>query len=302
MPARFILSFDCEGKWGSADGLTEQHRRDLTGDRLRRAYDAILALLDKHRVQATFAFAGAFSQSAGAFARLRPEIEELARRAPEYLGPALRDIDETGGDGWHGAHLVDAVAKAETSHEIALHGVTHVPWTQMDDAFADAEMRLFEALDGPVRESRTFVYPRNLVAHVDKLTASRFLGFREGRPARSRLCSLLSEFDLFAEPEQHAPGGDIVRIPAGYFLNWRSGARRLVPPAITHLRARRLLDRAEPADGIVHYWLHPENIATAPATLDLLEALVGEVARRRDAGQCTVLTQLGYCRSLESQP
>jgi peptidoglycan/xylan/chitin deacetylase (PgdA/CDA1 family) len=300
VPARFILSFDCEGKWGSADVLTADHRRDFTNDKLRDAYGAILAILDEYGVGATFAFAGAFSQSASGLSRIRPELEALANKAPDYLRPALRDIDETGGDGWHGATLVESVGAARTPHEIALHGVTHVPWRQMDAAFVEAELRLFKRLEGPVRDSRTFVYPRNMVAHADALAAHGFLGFRAARPHRTRLGSLLSELNLFERPEQERIGNEIVAIPAGYFLNWQSGARRLVPPAITTLRAKRLLDRAAETDAIVHYWLHPENIATAPSTLELLDVLVREVAARRDAGRCHVLTQLGYCRSIES--
>ena len=295
MPARFILSFDCEGKWGSADCLTPQHRRDLTDVKLNDAYRAILDLLDEYRIEATFAFAGLFSQSPDGFARLRPEVEALAGRASDYLGPALSDMDDTRGDGWHGAALVDAVRGARTQHEIALHGVTHVPWTTMEAAFVDAELRLFEELEGPVRDSRTFIYPRNRVAHADVLAARGFLGFRDARPDRSRLRSLLSEFNLFEAPEGDAVSGGIVAIPAGYFLNWRSGGRRLVPPAITQLRARRLLDRAAASGAVVHYWLHPENIATAPSTLDSLAALVRDVAKRRDDGRCVVLTQLDYC-------
>jgi peptidoglycan/xylan/chitin deacetylase (PgdA/CDA1 family) len=301
VPARFILSLDCEGKWGSADCLTDRHRRDLADDKLRDAYRAILKLLDECRVEATFAFAGAFSQSAGEFARIRPEIEALADKAPHHLRPALHDIDTTRGDGWHGAALVEAVGSARTPHEIALHGVTHVPWTEMDAAFVQAEMHLFDRLAGPVRDCRTFVYPRNKVAHADVLAARGFLGFRTARPHRSRLRSLLSELNLFDRPEPEQRREGIIAIPAGYFLNWRSGARRLVPSAITQLRAKRLLDRAAAANAIVHYWLHPENIATAPSTFRLLEALVREVAARRDAGHCQVLTQLGYCRSIESQ-
>ena len=300
MAARFILSFDCEGKWGSADCLTERHRRDFTDEKLRDAYGAILQLLDKFDLEATFAFAGAFSQSPSGFARIRPEVENLAPQAPDYIGPALRDIDETSGSGWHGAHLVDAVSQARTPHEIALHGVTHVPWTLMDATFVEAELRLFRKLEGPVRDSRTFVYPRNLIAHSKALAAHGFLGFRDARADRSRLSSLLSEFDLFERPDLQHSGDGIIAIPAGFFLNWRSGARRLVPPPITKLRAKRLLDKAAASNTIVHYWLHPENIATAPSTLELLEALVGEVAARRDAGHCAVLTQLDYCRSIES--
>ena len=298
MPARFILSFDCEGKWGSADCLTAQHRRDLTDGKLREAYDAILSLLDEHGIEATFAFAGLFSQSPAAFAQLKPDVEALAKRAPDYLGPALRDMEETGGEGWHGAALVEAVRAARTAHEVALHGVTHVPWPQMDASFVDTELRLFDKLDGPVRDSRTFVYPRNLVAHVDALAAGGFVGFRSARPDRSRLRSLLSEFNVLQRPEQGPASNGIIAIPAGFFLNWRSGARRLVPPAITQMRAKRLLGRAEATGAVVHYWLHPENIATAPATLGLLSALLREVAEQREKGRCTVLTQLGYCAAM----
>jgi peptidoglycan/xylan/chitin deacetylase (PgdA/CDA1 family) len=301
MPARFILSFDCEGKWGSADALGPMNRRCLTDPKLQSAYAAILGLLHEYDVEATFAFAGLFSQSRDQFARLRSEVELLARQEPSYLAPALGDMDATRGDGWHGDHLVEAVAIARVRHEIALHGVTHVPWTGMDHGTAAAELRLFEALEGPVRQSRTFVYPRNLVAHTELLARSGFIGFRAARRERSRLSSLLSELNLFEKPEQPSFHPPIIAIPAGFFLNWRHGVRRLVPSAVTIARARRLLKRAAPAGAVVHYWLHPENIATAPATLDLLRSLLIEVARARDAGDCDVMTQLGYCRSIESR-
>lgn len=295
MTARFILSFDCEGKWGVADQLTPAHRRALTDANLREAYRSILAVLDEYSVPATFAFSGAFSQSAKDFGRLSPEITALAKRAPDYLGPALKDIAATRGDGWHGENLVAAVAGARAQHEIALHGVTHVPWTAMDSSFVEAEMCLFEALEGPVRLSRTFVYPRNQVAHQDVLAAYGFAGFRAARPERSRLASLIAELNLFEMPEQPQPSGPIVAIPAGFFLNWRSGPRRVIPKAVTNLRAHRLLERAAADHGIVHYWLHPENVATAASTLDVLRSLVKHVAQAREAGRCEVLTQRAYC-------
>lgn len=296
MAARFILSLDCEGKWGVADSLTPEHRRDLNDERLEWGYRQILDLLDEHGVAATFAFAGLFSQSAEQFARLRPDVEAFARRTPDYLLPALRDIDETQGSGWHGAHLADAVADAPASHEIALHGVTHVPWTTMDEDQVEQEMQFFERLEGPVRDSRTFVYPRNFVAHLRLLGPHGIVGYRKAPPQRSRVASLTSEFDIFARPEQPIPPNGLVVIPAGYFLNWRHGPRRLVPPAVTLKRAGRLLDRATRSGEIVHYWLHPENIATAPATLELLRGLIEEVARRRDSGACEIMTQFGYCQ------
>jgi hypothetical protein len=116
------------------------------------------------------------------------------------------------------------------------------------------------------------------------------------------MLSLLAELNVFEAPEQPLPFSAITAIPAGYFLNWRSGIRALVPPAVTSARARKLLHAASPSNGIVHYWLHPENIASAPSTLALLRTLVREVAEAREAGRCQVITQLGYCRAQESLP
>ena len=301
MAARFILSLDCEGKWGLADQLEDREARLLTDDRLRVAYRSILDVLDDYDVPATFAFVGLFSQSAASFARVRAEVDALAVRAPAYLKPALRSIDHDG-DGWHGDQLVAAVAASPTGHEIALHGVTHVPWTDVDADFVRDELRLGGTLDGPVRDSRTFVYPRNLVAHVDILAEQGMAGFRTARSKRSRAASFISEFDLMATPDVPPRPTGLVPIPAGFFLNWRSGLRRLVPRAVTIARARRLLDSASANGGIVHYWLHPENVATAPATLTLFRALVREVARRRDSGDCHIMTQLGYCCWIELRP
>lgn len=295
MPGQFVLSFDCEGKWGVADDLSSYHARQLTDAALRDAYRAIVRLLDDYRLDATFAFVGAFAQSPESFARARPAIEGVAKRFPDYLGPALDDID-AGSEGWHGQQLVELVAGARASHEIALHGVTHVPWTSMDREGAKAELGILETMDGPVRESRTFVYPRNLVMHSDVLAEQGFAGFRTARPHRSRVRSLVSEFNLWEAPEHPVEADGLVNIPGGFFLNWRHGLRALVPTSVTRLRARRLLEAAARSNAVVHYWLHPENIVSAPATLDLLRMLVREVAEAREAGRCEVLTQIGYCR------
>lgn len=299
MSARFILSLDCEGKWGVADHLTDRHRGELSGVRLGEAYRSILSLLDRFEVPATFAFVGAFSQSAKAFARIRPGIEAFRPNAPDYLGSALNDLDESGGDGWHGADFVDLVTQARAFHEIALHGVTHVPWTDLDEAAAEAELGLLPQLEGPIRQSVTFVYPRNLVAHTKVLADHGIEGFRAAR-VRLRLSSLLSEFNVFEQPDRPAPPDRIVHIPAGFFLNWRHGLRRLVPPEITAARAKRLLDAAAQKDGVVHFWLHPENVASTPSTLGLLKLLLSEVSAAREAGRCDVMTQLAYCRWVES--
>lgn len=298
MTARFILSLDCEGKWGVADHLTRFEHACLSNERLRDAYRDLLDLLDEFTVPATFAFVGLFAESEQSFRRLMPVIKDLAARAPDYLQPALADIDQGSGQGWHGNQLVEAVSNSKTSHEIGLHGVTHVPWTSRERNFFISELNLLRELSPSMAGARTFVFPRNQVAHVDLLPSAQIEGYRTARPHKSRALSLLSEFNLWNQAERDPPTvSKPVQIPAGFFVNWRQGARRLVPKHVSTARVRALLARAE-AGRVVHLWLHPENIASAPETLTLLRSMLEVVARSRDAGRCLPMTQLDYVRSL----
>ncbi|SVE06845.1 uncharacterized protein METZ01_LOCUS459699, partial [marine metagenome] len=59
--AIFILSFDCEGKWGMADIIDNNIDSSITNQNLTMAYRSILALLDKHKIKGTFAFVAALT-------------------------------------------------------------------------------------------------------------------------------------------------------------------------------------------------------------------------------------------------
>lgn len=301
MVARFILSLDCEGKWGVADQLTASAHRQLSDSGLRTGYRNVLSLLDEFEVPATFAFVGLFAESADGLRRLLPALQPLASLSPEYLAPALADVERGSRQGWHGDWAIEQLLASRTEHELALHGVTHIPWDAMDRAQAQCEMRLLDAIEAPVRHARTFVYPRNRVAHAELLSDFGIAGYRKSPPPKSRLASLLAEFDIFARPEWEEPTGTPQPIPAGHFVNWQSRTRRIVPIELSTLRADRMLKEAAAEDGIVHFWLHPENVVTAPRTLVLLRKIIELVARYREAGHCEVMTQVDYCRSIASR-
>ena len=302
MTARFILSLDCEGKWGVADILNPAFHSSLTDQKLKTAYGEIVDVLDEFEIPATFAFVGAFAQPSARFAQIGDGLRLLAERAPEYLGPALADIDNGSRQGWHGDWAVDRVATAKTKHEIALHGMTHVPWSDVDDVFIDAEIALWKSMAGPVRDARTFVYPRNAVAHLNQLAGSGIVGYREARPPISRLGSLLSEINIWAAAElDRKDVKGIVPVPAGFFINWQHGPRRLVPRAVSARRAAHVLRTAKRDNAVAHYWIHPENLASAPATIFVLRDLLRLVAEWRERGDCVVLTQAQYCSEREAR-
>jgi peptidoglycan/xylan/chitin deacetylase (PgdA/CDA1 family) len=303
MSARFILSLDCEGKWGIADHLTPTAHAQLSDARLRAAYTSILDLLARYKIPATFAYVGCFSLSAAQLADRRPELEQMAKVFPHHLGPMLQDAFSGSREGWSGDWAVDMAASRSQSHEIGLHGVTHVPWDDpaMTEAHARADLGMAFDLNFPIaRPGMTYIYPRGGFGYTHLLAERGFAGYRLVRSHNSRLLSLLSEFDLFSQPDTDPAPASLQPIPAGYFINWLQGGRKVVPVEVTRLRARQLLKRAAKTGQVVHYWTHPENIASAPETLKVLEVILQEVAAQRERGQCDVLTQLGYCQQRQT--
>lgn len=299
MPGAFILSLDCEGKWGIADHLDPRSEAALSDARLRRAYGDILQLLGAAKIPATFAFVGVFAQSREAL-RVHGETLERFRQAhPEYLNTAVASLNDPRAEGWHGDWAVAAVRNAPIEHEIGLHGVTHIPWTDLTAKEAGDELALLERMGGPVKAAKTFIYPRNMVAHTAVLKRGGIAGFRAATPARSRFASLASEMNIAARSEADGiEEGGLVRIPAGYFVNWQSGLRRAIPRMVSRLRARSILAHAAKHGGVAHFWLHPENIASAPATLQHLKDIVCEAARLRDDGAIQVVTQAQYAAAV----
>ena len=283
MTGTAIISLDCEGRWGVADHLTPEVASGLTDARLRQAYRDIIALLGRAEISATFAFVELFTRPASReTTRL---VREYAEELP-YLARAASGL-AAGEDGWVGDWALDMAGRGQ--HEIAFHGATHVPWTDLSREQARREMELARP-----EHRQTMVFPRNEIAHLDVLAEFGCKAFRGARKYPSRAQSLLSEFDL-AVPSQALPDRDVSRpaeIPSGVFINWMSGLRRLVPPAVTRRRARNLLADAARSGGVAHYWLHPENVATAPATLANLQAITQDIVRFRDAGTIRVETQL----------
>jgi hypothetical protein len=296
-PATFMLTFDCEGKWGLSDCLSPRHRRLMTTHALLATYSRLVRLLQRFDIQATFAFTSAFTLSSADFAGLRPDLPAVRGGMDPWLESALAGIDGDRGDGWFAPGCFDVVVEQAT-HEIASHGFSHMPWRA---AYAtrkalESELSLTRRVScfDPSRVT-TFVFPRNQVAHTDLLALHGFHGYRGTRPPRYRALRLLEEFDLM--PRSEIPQGqheEPFRVPAGHFLNWRHGLRRLVPLSVTVRRWRNLLDHATRSGGVVHAWTHPENFIDGHGMFALLEEVMELVARQREAGKLRILTSNQY--------
>ena len=275
-PGTFILSLDCEGKWGMADCLDRRHQELLTSVRLIKAYETLADMFGRFDIQATFAF---------------------------VMALLLEQDDRQRFEGWHLPEAL-AIVRSGKGHEIACHGFCHRPLA--DDLVSAAQARAELEAAVQVAHSKqidlqTFIFPRNEVGHLDEIRKAGFVGYRTAlrrvNGMGGRAIRIAEELNLWRLPQQSMPVADngLVPIPAGYFFNWRYGTRRLIPPEITHMRWRNLLRRGA-RGGVVHLWLHPHNLVTASDTAHALERFLAEVAEARAAGRIRIATQAEYCR------
>ena len=305
-PPTFIMSLDCEGKWGMADGLRPYHHRDLTDRNLARAYRRLVELLARNDIPATFAFVMAFTlpkAEAQAFAALDRDGNPQDPWLKHYWASLDAGLDE----GWHVPEAFEQV-REDGRHEIASHSFCHRPLgdDSLDGAGATSELvNAAAAARLKQVELKTLVFPRNQVGNLGAVKDAGYLGFRSrlDRPGgwRGKAMALLEEFDTRAAPQQPLPDRQgLIAIPPGRFFNWRFGLRRLAPPPVTVTRWKRQLDRCVRDGGIVHLWLHPHNLITGPGTAAVLGDVLAHVARLRDRGSLEVLTQRAYCERMMS--
>lgn len=304
--ARFIVSLDCEGKWGMADKLEPYHHELLTDEALANVYRDIIALFGRHQIAATFAFVMAFTLDAAERARFRHLLDADDGKHGEWLSHYQRARDQGDLAGWFQPEALEIV-RANPEHEIACHSFCHRPLAEelLSAEGAAAELDAAEEVARAKRLTlRTFIFPRNKVGNLPALSEHGYLGYRDERshgPGRiGRVLALAEELHLWPKPERAArpAAGELVCIPAGYFFNWRRGLRRRIPPALTVRRWKNLLDRTAAKGGVAHLWLHPHNLITAPETKDTLDEVLAHAAKLCSEGRLRNVTQEAYCREI----
>jgi peptidoglycan/xylan/chitin deacetylase (PgdA/CDA1 family) len=301
MPGLFIVSLDCEGKWGFADCITAHHDTYFTEANLLAAYRKLLALFARHEIPATFAFVMAFTLSDAERAALADRLRDVIVDGKNWLR-YYRAAEANGRtEGWFCPLALDEV-RAHSEHEVACHSFCHAPLAESSIARDDAARELdaasaVAALKGI--ELRTFVYPRNQIGHRELLRQHGFIGYREALPRVNGVLgqahALASEFNVIARSQPPLENADgLCRIPAGYFFNWRYGVRAKIPPAVTRRRWAAILRDAADRGEVAHLWFHPHNIIDGPETFDVLEDVLRDAASLRAQNRLQFVTQKEY--------
>ena len=305
MTAQFIISFDCEGKWGMADQISSYHQPFFTTTNFKRTYRKLLSVLGKYNIKATFAFVGAFSLSMDVYQMYRPELKEVFINGRPWLDIFKREMHTGQKEGWFAPECYEMVKEAH-EHEIASHGFTHLPLDEKSISLENFqhEMYLLKKY-APYKDhdQLSFIYPRNKIGYTQELTKYGFIGYRDvlqtswqgfARP----IASIAREFNIFERSDAIGPMACPVIIPPGRFLNWRHGFRKRIPFTVTLKRWEYMLQDAIKNDGVVHLWTHPHNFIDGDRMFALLEKILEHVANAQESGKIKSLTQRDFCLRL----
>lgn len=292
-----VLSLDAELTWGFHD------HAEIPMDRVENARDSwsyLLDLFDEYEIPATWAVVGhLFLDGCDGVHPDHPAGRGWFSRDPG--GNHTEDSD------WFGPDLIDAIRDSDADHDIGSHSFSHVEfgdeWVSSD--VAEAELR--RSVDIAERHGidiESFVFPRNNVGHLDLLAEYGFSCYRGHSPDRwydttsIRPLGKLATYALGASGppvvDPHVDDHGLVNIPASMYLFSLEGPAGKAVGAVAGdpvIRQVELgLERLRESRGVVHLWLHPNNVTTDPdrRRLQRVVSMIGDYRDRYDIDVMTM--------------
>lgn len=307
--ASFVLSLDTELIWGVFHQLTPSRFEAQFPD-IRATIGAILALLERHEISATWAVVGHLFLE-------RCERDESGVAHLDLIHPRQsfwpedwysRDpcSDRARAHLWYGADILEMIQAARVAQEIGSHSFAHPrygdPLLTREAAASDLDACLAAAHARGI-ELRSFVYPGNSESYHDLLRERGFRAYRGIGPEEARVrrlpaslqrparlaAQVLGTTPLVARPAETLPG--LWDVPASMLLLTRGGLRKLSSRRARVRKVHAGIEVAQRTGSVFHLWTHPWNLADDPGFhLSVLEEVLEHVAMERDAGRLDVQT------------
>ncbi|MBW2135167.1 MAG: polysaccharide deacetylase family protein [Deltaproteobacteria bacterium] len=311
MPGTFIISFDCEGKWGISHHLSDGLRVALTNANLNKTYEHLLELLDRHNIKATFAFVGAFTMSIEEYFAHQDLFADVWLNGKSWLESFKQEAALQCFEGWLNPTAFKLVAQ-ESQHEIAAHGFTHVPLIEFFVSREEflREMAALQRISSfRNRAEMTFVYPINMIGYTEELKRAGFIGYREVflKPNLStnrlikyfdKIRNVCVELNVKQQSQPHPPAETLVRIPSGFVLTWLYGLKKQMPASLIIQRWKNIIADAVSNNRVVHLYTHPHNFITGNRMYEILAEILHLIEQRQRRGEIINLTQKEYVKAI----
>jgi peptidoglycan/xylan/chitin deacetylase (PgdA/CDA1 family) len=238
MEASFIVSIDTELKWGYRLYPTAKLARLLQAheEKAIGSIGSFLDLFDKYSIPATWAVVG-----------------KLFYEHPE---------------------LAESISESGTEHEIGYHSFSHIRFSQVSRAVAERDLKEgLKIQDDFGLKFRSFVFPENMIGHVDLLGEYGYAIYRgpnnAGASVNKSLPIRAKNFALFrivAPAVEPSWKETIWEIPSSMQFHDISVFKTLIT-----FKAKHGIKKAMEAGCAFHIFLHPENALIDPKLLDRLE-------------------------------
>lgn len=300
----FTLSIDTELVWGVLHWGKEKHIENL--EKERGVIDALLALLKKYKISATWAVVGHLflDHCEAVQGKKHPEMPR-----PEYswLKEDWYADDPASGIGeaplFYGKDIVQKILRTSPRQEIGCHGFSHVLFGEsgMTLEVADAEIKKCVALAKKEGIAlRSMVFPQNSIGHLAILKKYGFTCYRGPDPLYYQswpkaLRKLAHPIDLtlgfeppVVEPVRTPEG--LWNIPGSMLYLSCDGIRKFIPVAARVQKAKRGIGEAVAQGKIFHLWFHPFNlVSNKREMLKGLEEILAYASEKRKRGELEIL-------------
>lgn len=310
--ATFILSLDVELLCGIInDPESKFKNRDINlllndDTKERGCVDALLNLLEKHCIPATWAVVGHLFLDHCECENGIPHEDMPRFKEDWYSFDPCSDIQKS--PLFYGRDIIENILANKIKHEIGYHSFSHVLFSECSREVAEAEIRISEKLAKNFGITiKSFVFPENKIGHVDVLKAN---GFEIYRGENGIVLPLASQFFKARLPIR---AGDIRKNYSIRTLH--NGMSKLIAPPVEPKwmdgiweirssmffcdpqvkfsvlpRARIGLCRAIRSKKVFHIFLHPYNLLLYPSLKDDLNNFLQIVAKKRDEGKIAIMT------------
>lgn len=271
----FTLSLDFELIWGTLDLFGPDRFRPICEIEREVIVDRLLALLTEFKVPATWCIVGhLFLKSCDG-----KHTEIVRPRHSWFSGDWFQHdpgSDVSRDPIFYASDLIEKIRSCPVSQEIGGHSFSHVIFGDEGCSRETASSELRASIDAARKagvEMQSFVFPRNLVGHLDVLKEHGFRCYRGPEPhwyenaqipsAAKRVAHL---FDVISAasppavmPERNENG--LWNIPGSMIYFPMHGVRKYIPLSVRVNRATKGLELAARQKRVFHLWLHPTNLA-----------------------------------------
>lgn len=272
--ASFVLSIDLELAWGIWDKFSSTNIQKII-DTERLVCQNLLNIFEENEIPVTWAVVAALLDSKN------------------------KMISNSNQKAWYAPDILDNILNSKTKHLIASHSYEHKEFNKCskEEIIEDFEKSIF-FLKSININTDVFVFPRNLVFHLDVLKKFNFKTYRSidkswykkvytYNKSLGKISNLVDKiFPIKTNPVR--PSIDkfgLIEIPTSILLISKNGIRTMVSNYSMFKKIKNGIDLAISQNECFHIWFHPSNFYyQTNKQFDLLKKIINYVNLKREQG------------------